>query len=238
MLPLRHLLVAAGAGAALAAPPPPLAASTGPLTRDTAPGSNPQAQGAFGGSVMTGWLQPALSLAKREGDAFGALAPLTGTDPFEKAWSGGLAETGDGVVLTVRRHKPLQRVRATLVTAAGARSRTVTISDRRHSAAGPRLSVAADGTAVAAWDWHDRAGWRAQAAVRLPGQPRFGAPQTLSPPAIGVGRYQPRPWLHVAAGTGGRAALAWQIGGDSALPESALHVRTAGSDGVFGPDQA
>lgn len=46
-----------------------------------------------------------------------------------------------------------------------------------------------------------------------------------------------RPWIHVAAGTGGRAVLTWHIGGDFTLPESALHVRTAGPDGVFGPEQ-
>jgi phosphatidylethanolamine-binding protein (PEBP) family uncharacterized protein len=45
-----------------------------------------------------------------------------------------------------------------------------------------RTMLAADGTAVAAWAWHDRAGWRVQAAIRRPGQPRFERPQNVSPP--------------------------------------------------------
>ena len=63
----------------------------------------------------------------------------------------------------------------------------------------------ARGDAVAAWQWHDPAGWRVQAAIRRPGQARFDAPQTLSPPAAKVSRQQPRPWIHVAAGPDGRA---------------------------------
>ena len=73
----------------------------------------------------------------------------------------------------MRKHKPLQRIRAIFVAADGTRSATRTISDNTHSAAGPVLSVAPDGTAVAAWAWHDPAGWRAQVAIRRPGQARF-----------------------------------------------------------------
>jgi hypothetical protein len=91
---------------------------------------------------------------------------------------------------------------------------------------------------VAAWQWHDKAGWRVQAAVRAPGETRFDTPQTLSPPAPTTRRYAHRPWIHVAAGDGGRAALTWQIGGDSSLPEGPLHVVTAGPSGTFGADQS
>jgi hypothetical protein len=235
-MPFRHILVAAAA-LALAAPAPALAAWTAPVTVDPRIDDNPTAQRAFGGSILIGWDRPVMSLSKRSGDGFGPIAPLTAADPFETVWDAALDDGGNAVVLTTRRHKPVQRVRATLVTASGARSGPVTISDHSHSAADPRLAVAADGTAVAAWDWHDRAGWRVQAAIRRPGQARFDRPQTLSPPAAAIGRQQPRPWIHVAAGVGGRAVLTWQIGGSFELPESSLHVRTAGADGAFGPDQ-
>jgi hypothetical protein len=76
-----------------------------------------------------------------------------------------------------------------------------------------------------------------QTAIRRPGQARFDKPQTVSPPAPGSGRLRQRPWIKVAAGDGGRAVLTWQIGGDSSLPESSLHVLTAATDGVFGTDQ-
>jgi hypothetical protein len=234
MLATPRLLLAAAAVAALAAPAPALAAWTAPTTVDAADDANPSAQSAFGGSVLTGWLRPVISISKRSGDGFAPVAPLTVADPFEKAWNAELDASGNAVVLTVRRHKPTQRIRATFVTAAGARSGPRTISAPSHSSTGPQLAVAADGTAVAAWDWHDRSGWRVQAAVRLPGRARFGAPQTLSPPAPG----NARPWVHVAAGSGGRAALTWQVGGSFALPESQLHALTAGTDGAFGPDQA
>lgn len=234
---LRHVLLAAGAIGVAAAPSPAFAAWTAPVTVSSGSEANPLAQGAFGGSVLTGWFERTVSLSKRTGDAFGPLAPITVADPYEKAWDHGLADSGDAIVLTVRKHKPVQRIRATLVPAAGGRTGPVTISDRSHSATQPQLDVAADGTAVAAWVWHDKSGWRAQAAIRRPGAPRFDKPQTLSPPGPSLGRRQQRPWIHVAAGTGGRAVLTWQIGGDYQLPESSLHVRTAGTDSVFGPEQ-
>lgn len=223
--------------AALAAPSPALAAWTAPTVIGTSSDANPIAQGAFGGSILTGWLDPTVSLSKRSGDGFGPPAALNAADPYEKAWASALDRDGNAIILTVRRHKPLQRIRAIFVAADGTRSAVRTVSDNTHSAAGPVLSVAPDGTAVAAWSWHDPAGWRAQIATRRPGQPRFDRPQTLSPPAPAVGRSHPRPWLHVAAGDGGRAVMTWQIGGSFELPESALHVRTAGTDGIFGADQ-
>jgi hypothetical protein len=232
---LRHLLLAAGALGALAAPSTALAGWTAPATIDRASQANPLAQS---GGVLLGWLAPAVSLAARSGDGFAAPKPITVADPFEKAWAAGLAANGDAIVLTVRKHKPLQRVRATFVTDGGARSGPVTISDRTHSAAQPRLDVAADGTAVAAWQWHDPAGWRAQVAIRRPGDARFGTPQNVSPPVGASGRAQPRPWIHVAAGLAGRAVVTWQVGGDYRLPEAPLHVATAGADSVFGADQA
>jgi hypothetical protein len=234
---LLRLASAATVVAAVAAPAPALAAWTPPTAVGTAADAIPSAQGAFGGSILTGWLEPTVSLAKRSGGGFGSPAALNVADPFEKAWASALDKDGNAIVLTVRKHKPLQRIRAILVAADGTRSATRTISDNTHSAAGPVLSVAPDGTAVAAWAWHDPAGWRAQAAIRRPGQARFDRPQTVSPPAPKVGRSQTRPRFEVAAGDGGRGIMTWQFGGSAEQPESALHVRTASTDGIFGADQ-
>src|SRR3954451_22710937 len=234
----RHLLLAVGAAGALAAPAPALAAWTAPVTVDPSGEANQVAQRAFGGSIVTGLLAPVVSLAQRDGDRFTKPQPITVADQYERAWAAGLDDRGDAIVLTLRRHLPVQRVRATFVTADGRRSGPVTISDRAHSASQPRLEVAPDGTAVAAWQWHDKAGWRAQAAIRRPGEARFDAPQDVSPPAPGRGRSQPRPFIHVAAGTDGRAVVTWQIGGDYRLPEAPLRVVTAGTDSTFRAGQA
>src|SRR4051794_39535021 len=220
--------------AVLVAPSAALAPWTTPVTVDARLESNPVADGAFGGTVLTGWLERNVSLARRSGDAFGPVAPLSAADPFEKVWDFDLAENGDTVVLSVRKHAPIQRIRARFVPASGPSRGPMTISDRAHAAAQPVLDVGPDGTAVAAWVWHAKPSWLVQAAIRRPGQPRFDRPQTLSMPARAVGRLQPRPWVHVAAGTGGRAVLTWQIGGDSPLPQMPLHVRTAGTDGGVG----
>jgi hypothetical protein len=232
---LLRLVSAVTVVAAVAAPAPALAAWTPPTAIGTAADADPIAQAAFGGSVLTGWLDPTVSVVKRSGDGFGAPAALNAADPYEKVWASGLDKDGSAVVLTVRKHKPLQRIRAIFVAADGTRAATRTISDNTHSAAGPVLSVAADGTAVAAWAWHDPAGWRAQVAVRRPGQARFDRPQTISPPAPKVGRSQPRPRFEVAAGDGGRAVVTWQL--FAAGEEAPLHVRTASTDGVLGADQ-
>jgi hypothetical protein len=223
--------------AALAPPSTAAAAWSAPVTVDSRLESNPAAEGAFGGSVLTGWLAQTVSLSTRSGDSFGPVRPVTVADPFERVWSAGLAADGSAVVLTVRKHAPIQRVRATLVGPDGSRRGPMTLSGRAHAAVHPVLAVAPDGTAVAAWLWHAKPSWLVVAAVRRPGQPRFDAPQILSPPTRPVRHLQPRPWVHVAAGDGGRAVLTWQIGGDAVLPEAPLHVRTAGTDGVFGPDQ-
>ena len=130
--------------------------------------SNPTAQGAFGGSVLTGWLDPTTPVQAQR-DGFRPRADHA-ADPFEKAWAARLDRDGNAVVLTVRKHKPFQRVRATFVAADGTRSATRTISDHTAFVGRPQLSVAPDGTAVAAWSWHDAAGRRAQAAIRRPGQ--------------------------------------------------------------------
>jgi hypothetical protein len=227
-----YRLTAATLAIAALAPATASAAWTAPTTLTDHGESNPSAQGAFGGSVLTGWLEPTISLSKR----LGPPTPLTAADPYEKVWAAGLDRDGNAVVLTVRRHAPYQRIRATLLAADGSRGVTRTISTQPHSSAQPHLAVAPDGTAVAAWAWHDPAGWRAQVAVRRPGQPVFDPPQTVSPPAPTSGSYQTRPIIDVAAGDGGRGAVTWQFGGSAQLPETPLHLLTAPS-ATFGPDQ-
>jgi len=212
------------------APATAFAAWTAPTTLSSADEANPAAQAAFDGSVLTGWLKRTAALSK----GLGTPQPITAGDPFETVWNGALDRDGNAIVLTVRRHKPLQRIRAIFVAADGTRSATRTISDNTHSAAQPQLSVAPDGTAVAAWAWHDPAGWRAQVAIRRPGQPRFDKPQTVSPPAPRSGRSHLRPFVRVAAGEGGRAVLTWQVQTGAEAP---LHVLTAGADSTFGADQ-
>lgn len=234
---LPRTLLAVGAAGALAAPSHALADWTPPVTVDSASQADPVASPAFGGSILESWLAPTVSLAKRSGDGFGPFAPITVADPYERVWTADMSPAGETVVLTLRKHKPVQRVRATLVAPDGTRSGPKTISDHAHSATAPQLDVAADGSAVAAWQWHDSTGWRVQAAIRRPGQPRFDKPQTISVPAPTIKGRQQRPWINVAAGTGGRAVVTWQIGGDYTLPESSLHVLTAGTDSTFGADQ-
>ena len=121
--------------AALVAPASALAAWTPPTTIGTAADASPLAQGAFGGSVLTGWLSPTMSLTKRSGDGFGAPAALNAADPFEKAWAGGLDKDGNAIVLTVRKHKPLQRIRAIFV-AAGRHARRDPHDLRQHAFGG------------------------------------------------------------------------------------------------------
>ena len=120
---------------------------------------------------------------------------------------------GNAVVLTVRKHKPTQRIRATFVAGRRHAQRGPHDLHHPHSSAAPTLAVAPDGSAVAAWQWHDATGWRVQAAVRRPGQPRFGKPQTISPPAPVIGAAVAAV-INVAAGDGGRAAVTWQFGGE------------------------
>src|SRR5215470_8872638 len=111
----------ATAAAALAVPSAAAAAWTAPVTVDSHSEANPVAAGAFGGSVLIGWFDRSVSLSRRSGDSFGAPQPITSADPFERVWYGDLAADGSAVVLTVRKHAPIQRVRATLVGADGSR---------------------------------------------------------------------------------------------------------------------
>ncbi|MDA0182521.1 hypothetical protein OJ997_19585 [Solirubrobacter phytolaccae] len=220
---MSKLLTAVAVTAVAAVAAAPASAWTPPTTLSTADEANVLAQS--GGSVLTGWLKPVASASK----GLGAPQPITSADPFEKVWDYGADDHGGTVVLTVRKHKPVQRIRATLVLGDGTRVKAYTISDNTHSATQPRLAVARDGTAIAAWQWHDQAGWRAQVAIRRPGELRFDKPQTVSPPATS----KLRPTINVAAGEGGRAALTWQVQSGT---DAALHVLTA-TDGTFGADQ-
>ena len=198
----------------------PASAWTSPTTLSTADEANPLAQAAFDGSVMLGWLEPQASLSKR----LGPPAPITTADPFEKVWDGGLDRDGNAIVITVRRHKPVQRIRAII---GGARR---TISDNTHSATQPTLDVAPDGTAVAGWAWHDPAG------LARAGRDPPARPGALRQAADGLPTRpgKQRPFVRVAAGEGGRAVLTWQVQTGADAP---LHVLTAGENSTFGADQ-
>ena len=169
----------------------------------------------------------AASAQVRSGDGFGAPQPVFAIPTTERLW-GLEADASDRIILmTIRRHRPYQRVRIALRDTGGTLSPARTISGRGHSASQPRLSVAPDGTAVAAWAWHDSAGWRVQAAVRKPGE-AFGPAQTLSDPTP-----EERPSVNVVAGEGGRAAITWYLSGDDRTPRTDLLAATAGRDGTF-----
>jgi len=170
----------------------------------------------------------AVSAQVRSGDGFGAPQHVLTIPETERLW-GLQADASDRILLmTIRRHRPYQRVRIVLRDTDGTLSPARTISGKGHSASQPRLSVAPDGTAVAAWAWHDSSGWRVQAAVRKPGE-AFGPAQTLSEPTP-----QARPWVTVAAGEGGRAAITWYVDGDDHTLRTDLVAATAGRDGTFG----
>ena len=122
--------------------------------------------------------------------------------PTRTRRSGPAAWTRDGnaIVLTVRKHKPLQRIRATLVAADGTRTATRTISDNTHSAAQPTLAGRAG-----------RHGGRRLGVARPGGLARAGRDPPPGPAALrraaddlparaGGRRTQPRPFVRVAAG--------------------------------------
>ena len=67
-------------------------------------------------------------------------------------------------------------------------ARAHTISDASHSATRPELAVAADGTAVAAWAWHDRDG-----LARAGGGPAPGAAALRPSPERLAADQQPEP---------------------------------------------
>jgi len=193
------------------------------------------ASGAFGGSAVAGEFEATASIARRNGSGLAPFTPITAADPSETVGATGLADNGEAIVITVRRHRPTRRIRATIVAPDGTRGIAHTISDPSHTSIRPDVAVAADGTVVAAWAWHDPDGWRVQAAVRRPGQPRFDPPQNLSPSISRLSRWL---WIDVAAGTGGHVALTWYYGGAEGLAVRALRLHSAGPDGRFTAGQS
>src|SRR3954452_17317740 len=196
-------LILAAATLALA---PAAAAAAQPATIYKGDAYWPGAVAAPGGGAFTPWNPDGVALAPREGDGFGAAKPAFTPVQYEKVWGAGLDSRGAGLIVTLRRHAPYQRVRASFRSADGAVTPAKTISAKGHSASGPSLAVARDGSAVAAWAWHDPAGCVVQAATR-PAGGQFGAPQTLSSAQVS------RPFITLAVGEGGDAVAAWQYGG-------------------------
>jgi len=165
-------------------------------------------------------------------------------DAYEHSVS--VEQSGSGQLTALaRRQRPRLpfRVRATLVSADGAtKIGPFTLSPSKRSAVNPVLSVARDGTAIAAWAYRDSAttGWYVQAAVRKPGQTRFAPAQALS--AAPTTEIASRPEIRVSAGNGGHAAVTWfypSLDYTAAAPTDVpLIVRTSSQDGGFTEPQA
>src|SRR4051812_8348833 len=218
-----RILAATAAALALA----PAAASAEPSTVFTGDAWRASAVAGPGGGAFTPWDPDTVALAARDGRTFAKATTAFTPVEFEKVWAAGLDAAGEGVVLTLRKHKPYQRVRASLRSKDGAVTPATTISAKGHSASSPSLAVARDGSAIAAWAWHDPAGWVVQAATR-PAGGRFGAPQTLSQPT------KWRPFVTLAIGEGGEGVAGWQLGGDYRDPEEPLSYATAHVGQPFG----
>src|SRR4051794_28095829 len=216
-----RILAASAAALALA----PAAASAQPIF--TGDAWRASAVAGPGGGAFTPWDPDTVALSAREGAGFAKASTAFTPVEFEKVWAAGLNAQGEGVVLTLRKHKPYQRVRASFRTASGDVSPAATISAKGHSASSPGLAVASDGSAIAAWAWHDPAGWVVQAATR-PAGGRFGPAQTLSRPT----RW--RPFVALAVAAGGEAVAAWQLGGDYRDPEEPLMYAIAPAGAPFG----
>ncbi len=167
----------------------------------------------------------------RTGASFGAPTKIFEAVPSESLFYVGSDEHNALTILTLRRHKPYNRVRISLRAPDGTLTPSRTISGKGRSASQPALAVAPDGTAVAGWNWHDPAGWRVQVAIRRPGQATFDAPQFVGDPGRDP---KIRPWVDVAAANGGHAVVAWHFGGGYQHPSESLNAATANADGTFG----
>jgi hypothetical protein len=230
----RHRLAPAALIAAafvIGAPAPTLAAWSPADTIFGGNVSNPQVSEAGGGTVLYEGEDGSVQRAARTALAFGEPADFFRPAASERVAAFDLAGDGSAVILTERRKAPYPRVRATFRGPDGTLSAPRTISKPGHPATRPSLAVAADGSAVAAWAWHDRTGWRVQAATRSAGG-TFGRPQTLS-----AGN-RSRPFIEVAVGPRGDAAVAYQFGGSSLESEKRLAVTTAARGQLFGPARA
>ena len=140
-----------------------------------------------------------------------ARAPITAADPFENVWDGGLDKDGNAIVLTVRKHKPLQRIRAIFVAADGTRAppaRSPTTPTRPPSRRSPSRRTAP----------RSRAG---RGTTRRAGAPRSrsGGPASRASTSR---RRSPRPRPTAGAATCGRSSasprgtaaarsLTWQV---------------------------
>ncbi|MEI2701518.1 MAG: hypothetical protein V9E83_03850 [Baekduia sp.] len=239
---MRHLLAAAFVLAGLAGPAAATAAA-GWSEPATVPGSErgafPSVASSEHGTVVLNSGLSRVTVVPRTADGFGPAREAGPGDPFEQVLGTALAANGDTTVISERkRPRFIRRVRVTLTSASGSRLGPMTISDRAHSAQSPVLSVAPDGTTVAAWwGYAPGEGWTPQAAVRLPGEPRFAMRQQLASQGRAgrlTGYDMPRAVLRAAAANGGRAAVAWGFTSTSTSSTSSIGVAAA-SGGRFSP---
>ena len=137
---------------------------------------------------------------------------------------------------TVRRHRPTQRIRATIVAPDGTRAaRAHDLRPRRIRPPGrssrspptaPR-SPPGPGTTARAGACRRRSGARGSRASTVR--------RTSRRRSADLSRWL---WIDVAAGVGGHVALTWYYGGADGLAVRALRLRSAGPDGRFTADQA
>src|SRR5690349_20435145 len=107
MIP-RALILATATAATLAAVP--AVASAQPSTVFTGDAWSATAVAGPGGGAFAPFNQDVVALAPRDGAGFAAAKTVFTTPDFEKVWGAGLNADGAGVVITLRRHKPYQRV--------------------------------------------------------------------------------------------------------------------------------
>ena len=151
-------------------------------------------------------------LARRGAAGLGPFTPITDSrDRTSSVGAAELSDAGEAIVLKVRRHRPTQRIRATIVAPDGTRAARAARSPTRRTRPPGRSSRSPPtaprsppgrGTTARAGARRRRSGARGSRASIVP--------QNVSPPISNLSRWL---WIDVAAGVGGHAALTWFYGG-------------------------
>ena len=143
------VVLAAAALATAAAPAVAVAGWSAPRVVDRTAGFQ-HGFSPSGGMLLYGDFNAVFARA-RSGAGFGAPQTVFTAPETETLLGTGIDASDRVLLMTIRRHKPYQRVRIALRDTDGTVSPARTISGKGHSATQPQLSVAPDGTAVAAW---------------------------------------------------------------------------------------
>lgn len=209
---LRRLLITAGIATAIVWLVPAGAGAFTAQSPQTLPSGliGPMLVGDAQGTAYLVGLDGATSIVPF-GGAIGAPEPLLAVEA--RAWDtvAGVSGAGELTLAYTRsstRPRVHRRVRIVVRSAGGVVSAPVTVSQAGRTADLPALSVAADGSAVVAFERHDADGrWHVQYAVRGPGATRFGAPRLVSGAAGTIVRGTR---LDVAARVGGGGVMTWE----------------------------